>query len=144
MRVFVYEDAGHICVGTMSGELDMVESVNLSIPKGSDFLILNSEDLPEEPQESWYIEDGAIKIDQEKLATYNRSIMPVLTPIEFDLKLDKYGLYHSVQELIATDLSLKIAYTRATFFSRTDPFVNQARIALGLTNEQVDEMWVGG
>ena len=72
----------------------------------------------------------------------NRERMPQLTPIEFDIKLVDAGLYDQVQELIQSDIKLRIAYTRATFFSRTDPFIDQARIALGLTDEQVDEMWM--
>ena len=71
----------------------------------------------------------------------NRERMPTLTPIEFDIKLVDAGLYDQVQELIQSDIKLKIAYTRATFFSRTDPFIDQARIALGLTDEQVDTLW---
>lgn len=71
----------------------------------------------------------------------NRERMPRLTPIEFDIKLVDAGLYEQVQDLISKDIKLRIAYTRATFFSRTDPFIDQARIALGLTDEQVDEMW---
>lgn len=94
-----------------------------------------------EPIESWYIEDGEIKIDQQKLIKFNRKNMPTLTPIEFDIKLVDAGLYDQVQDLISKDIKLKIAYTRATFFSRTDPFIDQARIALGLTDEQVDTMW---
>ena len=78
--------------------------------------------------------------DEEK-AQLNRERMPTLTPIEFDIKLIDAGLYDQVQELIQSDVKLKIAYTRATFFSRTDPFINQARIALGLTDEQVDTIW---
>ena len=78
--------------------------------------------------------------DIEK-AQLNRERMPTLTPIEFDIKLIDAGLYDQVQELITSDIKLKIAYTRATFFSRTDPFIDQARIALGLTDEQVDSMW---
>ena len=78
--------------------------------------------------------------DEEK-AQLNRERMPTLTPIEFDIKLVGAGLYDQVQELIQSDIKLKIAYTRATFFSRTDPFIIQARIALGLTDEQVDAMW---
>ena len=78
--------------------------------------------------------------DEEK-AQLNRERMLTLTPIEFDIKLIDAGLYDQVQELIKSDVKLKIAYTRATFFSRTDPFIDQARIALGLTDEQVDEMW---
>lgn len=78
--------------------------------------------------------------DIEK-AQLNRERMPHLTPIEFDIKLVDAGLYDQVQELIQSDIKLKIAYTRATFFSRTDPFVDQARIALNLTDEQVDTIW---
>ena len=96
---------------------------------------------PKEPNESWYIENGEIKIDQQKLIEFNRQNMPTLTPIEFDIKLVDAGLYDQVQELIQSDVKLKIAYTRATFLSRTGPFIDQARIALGLTDEQVDEMW---
>lgn len=71
----------------------------------------------------------------------NRERMPTLTPIEFDIKLIDAGLYDQVQELITSDIKLRIAYTRATFFSRTDPFIDQARIALNLTDEQVDTLW---
>ena len=78
--------------------------------------------------------------DIEK-AQLNRERMPTLTPIEFDIKLVDAGLYDQVQELIQSDIKLKIAYTRATFFSRTDHFVDQARITLNLTDEQVDSIW---
>lgn len=79
--------------------------------------------------------------DSEKIQLA-RECMPTLTPKDFDLKLVKYGLYTSVQNLISTDFELKIAYTRAGFFSRTDPFIEQARIVLALTDEQVDSMWM--
>ena len=78
--------------------------------------------------------------DEEK-AQLNRERMPTLTPIEFDIKLNNAGLYDAVQDLIKDSFELRIAFNRATFFSRTDPFIDQARIALGLTDEQVDEMW---
>ena len=78
--------------------------------------------------------------DIEK-AQLNRERIPRLTPIEFDIKLNNAGLYDTVQDLIKDNFELRIAYNRATFFSRTDPFIDQARIALNLTDEQVDEMW---
>ena len=78
--------------------------------------------------------------DIEK-AQLNRERMPILSPIEFDVKLNNAGLYDAVQDLIKDSFELRVAYNRATFFSRTDPFINQACIALGLTDEQVDEMW---
>ena len=112
-----------------------IQEVEISFPH----VVIDREIL--EPIESWYIEDGEIKIDQQKLIEFSRKTMPRLTPIEFDLKLAEFQLYDDVQNLIANNLQLKIAYTRATFFSRTDPFIDQARIALNLTDEQVDEMW---
>ena len=78
--------------------------------------------------------------DIEK-AQLNRECMPTLSPIEFDIKLNNAGLYDAVQELIKDNFELRIAYNRATFFSRTDSFMDQARIALGLTDEQVDSIW---
>ena len=90
--------------------------------------------------------DGVSWVDnrtEEELKEHERSLMPTLTPIEFDIKLVDAGLYDQVQELVQSDIKLRIAYTRATFFSRTDPFVDQAGIALGLTDEQVDSMWLG-
>ncbi len=71
-----------------------------------------------------------------------REWMPTLSPKDFDLKLYQHGLYDQVQQLVSGDFEMMIAYTRATFFSRTDPFIEQARIALKLTDDQVDTLWL--
>ena len=89
-------------------------------------------DLHENPEK--YLSEG----EQLLLA---RERMPTLSPIEFDIKMNNAGLYDAVQELIKDNFEMRIAYNRATFFSRTDPFIDQARIALGLTDEQVDMIW---
>ena len=82
-----------------------------------------------------------IYIDQQKLVEFKRQNIPTLTPIEFYIKLNNAGVYDAVQELIKDNFELRIAYSRATYFSRTAPFIDQARIALGLTPEQVDAIW---
>ena len=89
--------------------------------------------------------DGSDWVDNrtaDEIATHKRKQMPSLTPIEFDIKLNNAGLYDAVQELIKDSFELRITYNRATFFSRTDAFIDQARIALNLTDEQVDEIWM--
>lgn len=144
MLVFVFNNTDGVCVGSVNhSQLSDAELTINSIAglHSSNYLIVDSNSLPTEPIESWYIEDGEIKIDQQKLIEFNRKNMPTLTPIEFDIKLVDVGLYDQVQELIQSDIKLRIAYTRATFFSRTDPFIDQAHIALGLTDEQVDMIW---
>ena len=119
------------------------EIYNRSVKYETLYFEVDDISLPIEPMISWELSDnGSININQDKLDKYNRSIMPTLTPIEFDIKLNNAGLYDAAQELIKDKFELRIAYNRATFFSRTDPFIDQARIALGLTDEQVDEMWM--
>lgn len=107
-----------------------------------DYILTENLSLPNTPAETWDYIDGEFVVNTRKLLDFNRKNMPQLKPMDFDLLLDKNGLYDAVQELIKQDRSLYIAYNRATYFSRTDPFIEQARIALGLTDEQVDEMWV--
>ena len=143
MKVFIYKTIeGDVCVGTSVSE-DVEHVAKITVPINTVFFIVESESLPSEPQDAWVLqEDGEIKIDQKKLIEFNRKNMPTLTPIEFDIKLNNAGLYDAVQDLIKDNFELRIAYNRATFFSRTDPFIDQARIALGLTDEQVDEMWM--
>ena len=132
MIKIVFKDGDSVIVTTYP-DVDAVVDIN------KDYIVLDQEIL--EPIETWYIEDGVIKIDQKKLIEYNRKNMPTLTPIEFDIKLNDAGLYDAVQGLIKDNFELRIAYNRATFFSRTDPFIDQARIALNLTDEQIDMIW---
>ena len=130
MKTIAFEIDGVIYTQVFTDENHTVEF---------DHIVLDNP--PTEPNETWYIENGEIKIDQQKLVEFNRKNMPTLTPIEFDIKLNNAGLYDAVQELIKDSFELRIAYNRATFFSRNDPFIDQARIALNLTDEQVDTIW---
>lgn len=142
MKVLIFSNGGGVSSSAPLDQENIDSIAKLIVPSGVDYFIVNADELPNEPQETWYIEGGEIKIDQDKLAQFNRQQMPTLTPIEFDIKLNNAGLYDAVQELIKDKFELRIAYNRATFFSRTDPFIDQARIALNLTDEQVDAMWM--
>lgn len=100
----------------------------------SEYRLMTDEEIDRHENPEKYLSD-------EEKAQLNRAQMPALTPTQFDIKLNNAGLYDAVQDLIKDNFELRIAYTRATYFSRTDPFIDQARIALNLTDEQVDEMW---
>ena len=108
------------------------EQVTDYLPSGFRLMTVGEVDRHENP---------AKYLSATEKARLNRERMPTLTPIEFDIKLIDAGLYDQVQSLIKSDVKLKISYNRATFFSRTDPFIDQARIALNLTDEQVDMIW---
>ena len=99
-----------------------------------DMVLMSDEEIDRHINPEKYLSD----IEKAQLKRKN---MPQLSPIEFDIKLNNAGLYDAVQELIKDKFELRIAYNRATFFSRTNPFIIQATEALGLTPEQVDTMW---
>ena len=129
-KIIAYEYNGNVVI-TRFSSTDVATNVNY----------IELSELPVVPNECLYIENNELKIDQQKLIEFNRQKMPTLSPIEFDLKLNNAGLYDAVQELIKDNFELRIAYTRAIFFSRLNPFIIQATEALGLTPEQVDEIW---
>ncbi len=142
MKIFIYRENNIVHVGSVTPDLDIEEVGSMVVPTDIHFWIVNRSELPNEPQESWELsDDGVITINQDKLTQIKRERMPTLSPMDFEIKLVDLGLYDQVQALIASDIKLRIAYNRATFFSRTDSFVDQARIALGLTDEQVDAIW---
>ena len=142
MKVFIYRENNIVHVGSVTPDLDIEEVGPMVVPTDIHFWIVNRSELPNEPQESWELsDDGVITINQDKLTQIKRERMPTLSPIDFDIKLNNAGLYDAVQDLIKDSFELRIAYNRATFFNRTAPFIDQARIALGLTDEQVDTIW---
>ena len=131
-------------IQVIDGEIHVVIPLNDQVDTTE---LIEVPSLPSmDTQPAWLLvdHDGVfnVEVDQDKLLQLHRQSMSRLTPIEFDIKLNNAGLYDAVQELIKDKFELRIAYNRATFFSRTDPFIDQARIALGLTDEQVDEMWL--
>ena len=130
-------------IQVIDGEIHVVIPINDQVDTTELIEVPSLPSMDDKP--AWLLvdHDGVfnVEVDQDKLLQLQRQSMPRLTPIEFDIKLVDAGLYDQVQELLTSDIKLKIAYTRATFFSRTDPFIDQARIALGLTDEQVDTIW---
>ena len=130
-------------IQVIDGEIHVVIPLNDQVDTTE---LIEVPSLPSmDTQPAWLLVDldGVfnVEVDQDKLLQLQRQSMPRLTPIEFDIKLNSAGLYDAVQELIKDKFELRIAYNRATFFSRTDPFVDQARLALNLTDEQVDMIW---
>ena len=86
--------------------------------------------------------NSMIALDEKKVEEIKRSRFPTLSPAEFELKLLKAGLRQQVLDYVATSEELQIVFNRATYFSRTDPFLLEAMQALNLSNIQVDAMWL--
>ena len=131
-------------IQVIDGEIHVVIPLNDQVDTTELILVPSLPSMDTQP--AWLLIDldgvFSVEVDQDKLLQLQRQNMPTLSPIEFDIKLNNAGLYDAVQDLIKDKFELRVAYNRATFFSRTDPFIDQAQIALGLTDAQVDEIWM--
>ena len=100
-----------------------------------DMIPMSDEDIDKHIHpEKYYTEEQKYAI---KIATF-----PTLSPAQFELRLLKAGLRQQVLDYVATSEELQIVFNRATYFSRTDPFLLEAMQALNLSNTQVDAIWL--
>ena len=100
-----------------------------------DMIPMSDEDIDKHIHpEKYYTEEQKYAI---KIASF-----PTLSPAQFELRLLKAGLRQQVLDYVATSEELQIVFNRATYFSRTDPFLLEAMQALNLSNTQVDAIWL--
>ena len=100
-----------------------------------DMIPMSDEDIDKHIHpEKYYTEEQKYAI---KIASF-----PTLSPAQFELRLLKAGLRQQVLDYVATSEELQIVFNRATYFSRTDPFLLKAMLALNLSNAEVDALWV--
>ena len=143
MKVFIFSQNNQVYIG--STILEDIEGVaELSVPSGVKYFVIDSDLLPSAPQESWLLsDDGAITINQDKLLQFQREQMPNLTKRGFRTVLRNAGIFEQAESYVKNsgDGYLQDAWDYSDFFSRLDPFIEQARTALGLSEEQVDQIW---
>lgn len=139
MKIIVCEVGGFVEQCTYTNPDEIVDFYHVDV---------TSTQLPSEPIESWIIEDGEIKIDQQKLIEFNRSRMPPLTRRQFKLTLLENNLLEAIESKIdqiedpKQKSRIQIEYTEADKFERTSESVIYMINMLELTAEQVDQMWL--
>ncbi|WP_050136538.1 tail fiber assembly protein [Yersinia intermedia] len=73
MNVIIFIENGSVCVMTPSPSLDLTieEVAQKDVPKGCDWIVVDSESLPKDgPQETWSILDDNVVIDDSKMNEY--------------------------------------------------------------------------
>jgi hypothetical protein len=98
------------------------------------------------------ITDGMIRLTEDEVFLHlnpvltqaeKRLQMPFLKPAEFEIKLYQAGKYELVKDYIDTraNLPVQIAYNRATYYNRTDPFILVIMNDLNITDDEMDAIW---
>ena len=92
------------------------------------------------PVDGWYWFDTL----DEALASLPRQVgILTITPLQAKLALHGAGLLDTVEALIANaDRPTQLAWQEATSFARTSPLLNSMAAALGMTSEQVDDLFL--
>jgi len=81
-----------------------------------------------------------------EIAEYERSLLPRLTKRQFALQLNSIQvsettMYKQTLALIAQDEIAQIEWDTVSYIERLSPTVISMTAALGLTDEEVDQMW---
>lgn len=78
-------------------------------------------------------------------AWWARRNMPTLTPAKLKIALHRLGLLDAVKAFVeAADVETQIAFYEVIDFERSNPLLNAAAKQLGMTDEQVDSIWMYG
>ncbi len=140
MHIISLEETGEIRVTTYLDESQIPENQPNTWK-------IDKENLPKAPVQTWEILDGVVTVNPEKLAVYNRSIMPSLSRRQFKLALLENGLLNTVEEMIESieDPTIKariqIEYNESERFERSNESVQYMLGVLNLTSDQMDDMW---
>ena len=107
------------------------------------------DELPSEPQFTWKIENRQLIIDEEKLKEWEEAQKPVipteLTAYQARAVLDDFGLLEQIEKAMPTlDKKVQIAWEYAISFKRNHPFIQSLISTFGITEEQLDQMFIKG
>jgi len=139
MKTIIYKSEGKVILTTYTDG-----NVQLDF----DHIDVTGVQLPPEPIETWYIENGKIKIDLNKLADFYREQLAPLTRRQFKLILLEHDLIQKMEDKISLledpkfKARIQIEYLESDKFERTSEFILYMANTLELTTEQIDRMWL--
>jgi len=115
------------------------------VPASKDYVIVEGDSLPTEPQESWALDlgTGIITTDPTKLLKTKRE-QASLSRMAFMLALEEAGLYDAAEAAIESDQvskAAKIMWRNASVFNRTDETLTSFASQLGYTDAQLDAIF---
>ena len=123
------------------------ENPNMSIPDGTDCSSLGFEFLEEveQPkQEGFYaVEVAPVNNKQTwELREIPKEVPQSITPLQAKLQLLKLGLLDEVEALVTGDRTSQLYWEYASVVERDNAVLLLMAEQLGLTSEQVDEMFI--
>lgn len=127
--------------GTAQEQAEYIST--LSFLNGYTLLAVNYTQFPDTPIESWTWNGNVIVTDSTKLAAFNASLVPkVVSMRQARLALLQSGLLDQVSAAVqAGSQADQITWEYATEVNRDDGLVSNLAVALGLTSQQLDDLF---
>ena len=125
------------------------ENPNMSIPDGTDCSSLGFEFLEEverPKQEGFYaIEVAPINNKQTwELREIPKEVPQAITPLQAKLQLLEIGLLDEVEAIVSADRKVQLYWEYALTIERNNEVLLSMATQLGLTSEQLDNMFIEG
>ena len=125
------------------------ENPNMSIPDGTDCSSLGFEFLEEvekPKQEGFYaVEVAPINNKQTwELREIPKEVPQAITPLQSKLQLHKLGLLDDVEALVTGDRTAQLYWEYALVIERDNEILLMMATQLGLTSEQLDDLFIKG
>lgn len=128
MNVIVYTENGLRRIVSVAPGIDIYEEAARTVPEGVSYEIVDSGTLTSDPP----------SLDE---------LYPPLAPYQFDAILQLAGLTESLAAVLASlpeqqRIVAQAKMNRMTSYWRSDPLLNQLGAALGLSDEDINSLWL--
>lgn len=126
---------------TKENKIEEIYSDEIDVPKP--FVIVSADEwqqFSKYNKEDLLIENGKISL---KKINENVVIVPrLITRLQAKLQLLEIGLLDEVEDLVAQDRKVQLYWKEADNFYRTDSILLSMATAIGLTDEQLDKLFI--
>ena len=123
---------------------DSIEAAMKDVPEGADHAVLDAATLPTEDRDAWALQGGRIVIDPARKEAAKAAARAGMVCSRFQAKaaLTQMGLLDAAEAVIAqADALTRLAWAEAVEYRRTSPTINAMGVALGLTEDQMDDLF---
>lgn len=109
----------------------------------SDASLLATNAVWSDEQQGWLIDDGKIALHDPQ-RNYTLKVIPdTVTPRQAKTALLAAGLLSTVETLMESQSrEVQLKWTEAVEFVRSDPVFEALKVALGLTTEEIDDLFI--
>lgn len=123
---------------------DSIDAAMKDVPTGVDHAVLDAANLPTGDRDAWSLQNGRIVIDPARKEAAKAAARAGMVCSRFQARaaLMQAGMLEQAEAVISqADALTRLAWAEAVEYRRTSPAINAMGAALGLTDDQLDDLY---